>query len=248
MKYFLEIAYHGANYHGWQIQPNALTVQGVLEDCLSKLLGYPIETLASGRTDTGVHCEQQFVQFATETPLENPLHFLHRINAFLPDDILIRNIRPVRDKANARFDAIARSYRYQMLLEKSPFHRDTAWRLYKKPDINLLNEASASLLGKKDYEAFSKTGSDVKTHVCHIQQAYWEEKEMMLFFHITADRFLRGMVRILTGTLLEIGYGKMSLSELERLIAQKDRSRAKYQAPPHGLFLTRVVYPDEIWL
>ncbi|MCS6833950.1 MAG: tRNA pseudouridine(38-40) synthase TruA [Flammeovirgaceae bacterium] len=248
MKYFLEIAYHGGNYHGWQIQPNALTVQGVLEDCLSKLLGYPIETLASGRTDTGVHCEQQFVQFVVPQPLQNQQHFLHRLNAFLPEDILIRSIRPVKEEANARFDAIWRSYRYQILLEKSPFHRDTAWRLYKKPDIERLNEASTRLIGKRDYEAFSKTGSDVKTHVCHIQQAYWEERSGMLFFHITADRFLRGMVRILTGTLLEIGYHKMPISELERLIEEKDRSRAKHQAPPHGLFLARVVYPDHIWL
>ncbi|GAB4333874.1 MAG: tRNA pseudouridine(38-40) synthase TruA [Flammeovirgaceae bacterium] len=247
MKYFLEIAYHGANYHGWQLQPNAISVQAIVDDCLSKLLGHDITTLASGRTDTGVHCEQQFVQFDTPQTIEKQ-HFLHRINSFLPDDILIKNIRQVREDANARFDALSRKYRYQITLTKSPFMRDTFLRLYKTPDINLLNKASEILIGKRDYEAFSKVGTDVKTHVCEIKEAYWEQKDSMLFFHIKADRFLRGMVRIITGTLLEIAYKKMTIQEMIQLIENKDRSRAKFQVPPYGLFLVEVIYPDNIWL
>jgi tRNA pseudouridine38-40 synthase len=247
MKYFLEIAYHGANYHGWQFQANAISIQAVVDDCLSKLLGHSIVTLASGRTDTGVHCEQQFVQFETEQVIDKQ-HFLHRINSFLPEDIFIRNMRQVKDEASARFDAISRKYRYQITLTKSPFMRDTILRLYRTPDFNVLNEASQVLIGRRDYEAFSKIGTDVKTHICDIKEAYWEQKEDMLFFHIKANRFLRGMVRIITGTLLEVAYKKMSIQEMNQLIENKDRSRAKFQVPPYGLFLAEVEYPDDIWL
>lgn len=246
MRYFFEIAYNGKNYHGWQAQENATTVQGVIASLLETKLRCPVEIVGSGRTDTGVHALQQFFHVDTKAPL--PDTFVHDFNAYLPSDIAVRTVRQVKPTAHARFDAISRSYVYQFTLLKDPFLKDQAATLHAEIDVEAMQHASQELMGKKDFEAFSKVKTDVKTFECEITRAEWEVRDDLLRFHIRANRFLRGMVRAIVGTLLEVGKGKATPGHITRVLASHDRKSAGHAVEARGLFLSEVVYPDEIFL
>jgi len=247
MRYFLEIAFNGSAYFGWQRQPDAISVQEKIEDGLQKLVGREILITGAGRTDTGVHAKQLFAHFDVEAPLDID-HLKYRLNAFLPKDIAILDFFPVIPGAHARFDAIAREYEYHISFLKDPFHPSMAFYTRKRPNVMLMNEGAAALLNYEDFKCFSRTKTDVKTYHCKIQKAVWEETEAGLVFTIRADRFLRNMVRAIVGTLLDIGYGKINLEMFHQIIESKDRSKAGASAPAHGLFLTKVEYPESIKL
>jgi tRNA pseudouridine38-40 synthase len=246
-RYFLEMAYKGTRYHGWQIQINAVSVQETLEKALSLLLKQPIAVVGSGRTDTGVHATQQFVHFDLNEDLDHRL-FLKKLNAILPNDIAAYDLRKTHPEAHARFSAIWRSYVYRICLRKDPFEQEGAWIFFPQLQVSKMQEAADLLLTHEDYECFSKIKTDVKTFNCKIKTAYWEQKGNHLEFHITANRFLRGMVRAIVGTLVEVGTDKLNLSQFREILESKDRNRAKAAAPPQGLFLSEVTYPQEIFI
>lgn len=247
MRYFIEIAYNGKNYHGWQIQPDAISVQQAIEEGLGLLLREPTKVTGAGRTDTGVHARQLFAHFDTEQALStDELHF--RLNSYLPKDISVQGIRPVQPEAHARFDATERSYEYHIITAKDPFLESFAYRVHKAPDVNKMNEVAKRLLSHNDFQCFSRTKTDVKTYHCKVIKAQWTWEGSRLVFSITADRFLRNMVRAIVGTLLEVGYGKMTETEFQALLESKDRTQAGPSAPAHGLYLTRVCYPETIEL
>lgn len=247
MKYFIEIAYNGKNYCGWQNQPNVLSVQEVVEKTLSILLRKDTAVVAAGRTDAGVHAKQLFVHVDMES-IDEISEFVYRMNSFLPADISVNNVLPVKEDAHARFNATKRTYEYRIVTHKSPFHHDFAHRVHTVPDVSLMNEAAQILLQYNDFQCFSRSKTDVKTYHCAITFAQWEQKEDLLTFTIAADRFLRNMVRAIVGTLLDVGYGKTSLDEFHRIIQSKDRKNAGASAPAHGLYLTKVSYPEQIFL
>jgi len=246
-RYFLEIAYKGTKYHGWQIQINAHTVQKELENAISILLERPTGIMGSGRTDTGVHASQQFLHFDSEIELDKT-DFLKKLNGILPKDIAVYDIKRVKNDAHARFDALWRSYIYRITLRKDPFEQESAWLLYKNPDIQKMNEAAKLLLTHEDFQCFSKVKTDVNTFNCKIIEAYWEQNDSQLLFHITANRFLRGMVRAIVGTLIGVGTDAMSITDFKQVLESKDRSKAKAAAPAQGLYLCRVTYPEEIFI
>ena len=245
MRYFIDIAYNGTAYCGWQNQPNALAVQEVLEKALSTLLGVEIAVTGAGRTDAGVHAKQLFAHFDAEE-MEDIQNLLHRLNSFLPKDISVQDIFRVKDDAHARFDAEAREYEYHISLKKDPFVEGLAYLVNNEPDVSKMNEAAKSLLKYQDFQCLSRSKTDVKTYYCTITKAHWERKENLLIFTISANRFLRNMVRAIVGTLLEIGYGKLTLEDFHKIIESKNRSNAGASAPAHGLYLTKVVYPESI--
>lgn len=246
MRYFFEIAYKGTNYAGWQSQPNAIGVQAVVENALSKLLRKEISILGSGRTDTGVHCEQQFFHVDVAQALDE-VSFLGKINSFLPNDIAIRSIHLVNEEAHARFSATERAYEYRITTKKNPFLEEQALYYFKEVDIDLMNKAAAMLVGVHDFEAFSKVKTDVNNFNCNLIRAEWVKEGDKLIFHISANRFLRGMVRAIVGTLLEVGSGKLSLQDFKLILESKDRRQAGMNVAPHGLFLTSVIYPPSIF-
>ena len=243
MRYFIELQYLGTNYHGWQVQPNAISVQQVIESTLSTLLREKIKIVGAGRTDAGVHAKQMFAHFDTISNI-NKTAILHRLNAFLPKDISILSVFKVEKDAHARFDAISRSYEYHIYLGKNPFKIETSWQIYHpKLDIDLMNEAATILLDYTNFKCFSKTHTDVHTYNCTITEAKWILKDNNLIFHITANRFLRNMVRAIVGTLYNVGIGKISVDDMHTIIKSKDRNKAGFSVPAKGLFLTKVVYP-----
>jgi tRNA pseudouridine38-40 synthase len=245
MRYFIELAYRGTRYHGWQIQANALSVQETFNKSLRTLLKEEVITIGSGRTDTGVHALQQFVHFDTEKTLTPDPH-IYQLNALLPPDIVVKHICQVSAQAHARFDAVARKYEYRITTGKNPFLPDMCY-LYTKPlDIYRMNEAASLLLRYTDFECFSLVKTDVKHFNCQIHAAYWEVSGDLLVFHIQANRFLRGMVRAIVGTLMEIGLGKLTLAGLQNIIQSKDRKQAGRSVPPGGLFLTQVHYKNAL--
>lgn len=248
MRYFFEISYHGKNYNGWQSQNNGIAVQTVVEETLTKLFRTaPLEIICSGRTDAGVHCEQQFFHVDIETDFDSD-EMLFRTNSFLPRDIAIHSIRKVIPTASARYTAYERSYRYQITRTKNPLLGGLAWHYFKKADVPTMNQAASLLLGERDYESFSKVKTNVKHFLCDIKKAEWEQDHDRLEFHITANRFLRGMVRAVVGTLLDVGSGKISISEFQKIIESRDRTKAGANVPPYGLYLTKVKYPPEIFI
>ncbi|MDN5203323.1 tRNA pseudouridine(38-40) synthase TruA [Fulvivirgaceae bacterium BMA10] len=248
MRLFFEIAYKGTNYHGWQVQKNAVTVQGVMHEALQTIFRKEIETIGSGRTDTGVHASQQYLHADLDKEIDfQKLRF--KLNSLLPKDICIRSIRQVKSEASARFDAISRSYEYHIHQAKDPFLLETSYYFTKELNISLMNETSEILLGQHDFQCFSKVKTEVNNFICDIKRAEWvNEGNERLIFHISANRFLRGMVRAIVGTLLDIGTGKINLEDFEQIIASKDRKKAGRAAPAQGLFLTEIIYPDEIFL
>lgn len=248
MRYFIEISYNGKNYAGWQVQENAIGVQNIIENCLSKLLKNPIEIQGSGRTDKGVHCAKQFAHFdCPEIPFAKP-DFLHKINAFLPKDIAIRQIYEVNQTAHARFDAVSRTYIYVISNRKNPFLHELSYQFNKPLNFNEMRLAANLLKENDDFTSFSKLHSASETNLCKIKNLEITPKGDFIFFTITANRFLRGMVRLLVGSLLEIGLQKMSVAQLETLINAKDVRKAPAAVPAEGLFLVNVIYPNKIFI
>lgn len=245
MRYFIELSYNGKAYHGWQNQPNAISVQEVVEDALSKLKGEPVSIVGAGRTDAGVHAKQMFAHFDSESEVDCD-NLQYKLNAFLPKDVAIHTVFEVKPEAHTRFDALSRTYVYRLALEKNVFNFDAAYLMKKPLDIEAMNAASKILLGHKDFQCFSKTHTDVKTYYCNIMKADWNHVNDELHFTIKADRFLRNMVRAIVGTLINIGLGKITIEDLNTIIASKNRSEAGYSVPAHGLYLTRIEYPENI--
>lgn len=247
MRYFFEIGYHGKNYAGWQNQANATGIQSVIENALSSIFRVPIAITGSGRTDTGVHCEQQFFHCEIAKPFEIE-DLIVRLNSFLPKDIVVKSIRKVKPEANARFDAYERSYLYKITRRKNPFLEGLAWHFFKPLDVQTMNKAAALILGEHDFECFSKVNTDVNHFLCDIKKAEWREEGQMLEFTITANRFLRGMVRSIVGTLLDVGSGKTSLKQFQIIIHSRDRKKAGPNVPAQGLYLIKVKYPPGIFV
>jgi tRNA pseudouridine38-40 synthase len=245
LRYFIQLAYRGSRYHGWQIQSNALSVQAELNRALQTILRHPVETAGSGRTDTGVHAEEQFAHLDTDADLTNA-QLLFRLNTLLPPDIAVRNIFRVGDSAHARFDAVSRSYQYRITYRKNPFLEKLAYFHHRTPDVARMNEAASRLLSYTDFQSFSRVHTEVNHFHCTITEARWIAAEDGLVFRISANRFLRGMVRALVGTLLEVGEGRLGVKDFEEIIQARDRKKAGRAVPPEGLFMTRVLYPPEI--
>lgn len=241
MRYFIEFSYNGKNYFGYQIQPREISVQQELEKALSTLLRQEIKTTGAGRTDTGVHAKKMFAHFDTESAPDHNL--VYKLNSFLPDDIAVKRIFEVKDDFHARFDAAYRTYEYYISSEKNPFAQDSSWQMWRrKLDIDLMNEACKILFEYEDFTSFAKLHTDNKTNNCKIYKAFWEQNGAELKFTISADRFLRNMVRAVVGTMVEIGNGKIKPEELRKIIEKKDRNSAGTSAPAQGLFLVDVGY------
>lgn len=243
MRYFIKFAYNGTLYHGWQSQPNAVTVQETLEKALSLLFKKHIELVGAGRTDTGVHAKEMYAHFDFNEQLETNF-WIPKLNSYLPKDIVIYEIIPVTAEAHARFDATSRTYEYYIHSFKDAFLTDLSWYHYYPLDLERMNEAASTLLEYTDFECFSKTNTDVFTYNCKITEAFWQKKGNQLIFTITADRFLRNMVRAIVGTLINIGQGKIEVAQLQKIIESKNRSEAGFSAPAHGLYLTQIKYPN----
>lgn len=246
-RYFIEVAYNGARYHGWQVQPNAISVQAVLNDCLSKILRQEVRVMGAGRTDAGVHARQLFAHFDLVLLIEDFPIFLNRMNAFLPKDISVQSIRQVSSNAHARFDALSRTYEYWVVQEKNPFQEGNAYLLHKPLDVELMNAAAQKLFEFNDFSAFCKSDTQTKTNNSKIKEAVWERRGELLVFTVRADRFLRNMVRAIVGTLLEVGLGKITQAQFVQTIKSKDRSNAGASVPAHGLYLTKIEYPNTVW-
>jgi tRNA pseudouridine38-40 synthase len=247
LRFFFEITYNGTNYHGWQNQANAVGVQEVVEGALSKIFRTKIEIVGSGRTDTGVHCIQQFFHANIEKEFDEKI-WLVKINSLLPKDIAIRSIKPVKENAHARYDAFERSYQYKVTRVKDPLLVGYAYYFFKEVNVANLNRAAALLVGEQDFECFSKVKTDVNHFICNLKAARWNQKGDLLVFSITANRFLRGMVRAIVGTLLDVGTEKITLQEFETILKSKDRKKAGMNVPPEGLYLTSVKYPKNIFI
>lgn len=241
MRYFTEFSYDGKNYCGYQIQPRENSVQAELEKAISTILREEIKTTGAGRTDTGVHAKKMYAHFDTEQILTANL--VQRLNSFLPQDIAIKSVFPVREGLHARFDALYRTYEYYISLEKDPFTRDYSWQIRRPAlDMEKMNEACKILFEYEDFGSFAKTGADNKTNLCKIYKAEWEQSGSMLKFTISANRFLRNMVRAIVGTMTEIGSGKISPKDLHGIIREQNRNSAGSSAPAQGLFLVDVGY------
>ncbi|MBX2965153.1 MAG: tRNA pseudouridine(38-40) synthase TruA [Cyclobacteriaceae bacterium] len=246
-RYFFEITYNGTYYAGWQSQANATGVQAVVENALSKLLRKEIKITGSGRTDTGVHCAQQFFHTDIEKSFRQE-DLIHRLNSFLPKDIAIRSIRKVKPDVSARYHAVERSYQYHITLVKDPLLIGLALHYFKPVNIQTMNRAAALLCGEHDFECFSKVKTDVNHFLCNIKKASWKQDGNKLVFTITANRFLRGMVRAIVGTLLDVGTGKISVNDFQNIIKSKSRKKAGANVDPHGLYLVQVKYPKSIFM
>ena len=245
MRYFIYLSYDGARYHGWQIQPNGISVQEVLNKALSTLLRESIEVTGAGRTDAGVNASLMVAHFDTTKEVDEQL--VYRLNKFVPADIAIHQIIPVKDDAHARFSATSRTYIYYILTEKSPFE-PYAYRFPLPLDFDKMNEAAQTLFEYIDFTSFSKLHTDVKTNNCHITYARWEQVSPIKWqFTITADRFLRNMVRAIVGTLLDVGRGVLTIQQFREIIEKKDRCSAGTSVPGNALFLSGITYPEEIF-
>jgi tRNA pseudouridine38-40 synthase len=245
-RYFLEIKYDGTNYHGWQIQKNANSVQAEVNKAISTLLQEEIMVNGAGRTDTGVHAKQLFAHFDIDSTI-NKESLLYKLNNLLPKDISCSSIINVTDDAHARFSAIQRTYEYWITPIKSPFLTNKAFYFPYELNIGLMNQAANELLKYTDFSSFSKSNTDTHTNNCKIISANWEVKNDCLVFTISADRFLRNMVRAIVGTLLDIGQQRIRLDDLLTIINSKNRSEAGTSAPAHGLYLSKVKYPKEVF-
>ncbi len=248
-RYFIFISYNGASYHGWQVQAGAVTVQSVLEETLSTILGEKIAVTGAGRTDSGVHARYFCAHFdSIMNDLATSEKIVYRLNSFLPRDISVFSIRRVLPDANARFSAVSRTYKYYIARYKNPFVFDSSWLLRGKIDVSKMNEACRILLTHEDFTSFSRLHSGAKTNICHLYLAEWEETEEMLVFTVKADRFLRNMVRAIVGTMTDVGFGKLSPHGFEQILIGRDRCLAGMSAPAKGLFLTGIEYPSAIFI
>ncbi|MEX2592147.1 MAG: tRNA pseudouridine(38-40) synthase TruA [Anditalea sp.] len=246
-RYFLELAYKGSMYHGWQIQANAHSVQKEVNTALSVILRKSIDTMGSGRTDTGVHARQQYLHFDFPKKLDKQ-DLVKRLNSILPNDISVYDLREVKPDAHARFNAQWRSYEYHISLRKNPFEVELSWLFFSRLDIKKMNEAAGLLLDHRDFKCFSKVKTAVNNFECEIKKAHWEQKDQHLIFHITANRFLRGMVRAMVGTLVEVGVGKLDLQDFQTILESKNRKKAGSSVPPYGLYLCQIAYPESIFI
>mgnify|MGYP000256469437 FL=1 len=241
MRYFIELSYNGKNYHGWQIQPDAISIQEKINNALSTVYQKDIQIVGAGRTDTGVHASQMFAHFDIDKLIDDNLVF--KLNSILPNDVFIKAIFLVDDEKHARFDALSRSYEYKIWLGRNPFLLDFSWQIHsQKPNVTLMNEAAKLLLDYEDFESFSKVKTNVHTFNCNVTEAFWVQKDNQLTFHISANRFLRNMVRAIVGTLLDVGLDKISISDFKNIIESKNRSNAGLSVPAKGLFLTQIKY------
>ena len=243
-RYFLQLAYDGTNYHGWQVQENAHTVQAELENKVSILLGEKIQITGCGRTDAGVHAREFFAHFDSDNFRFDTNDFVYKLNRFLPKDIAVFDVFKVRDEMHARFSAISRTYKYFINRKKSPFDRNYSYFFNGNIDVNAMMQASEYIREYSDFTSFSKLHTQTSTNICQVEKAYWEDYEDgRLVFTITANRFLRNMVRAIVGTLLEVGKHKIVPGEVKNIIEAKDRARAGFSAPANGLFLEKITYP-----
>lgn len=247
MRYFITFSYNGSSFHGSQSQPNGNTVQSEMETAFATILRQPVPLTFAGRTDAGVHAEKMVAHFDWAHQL--PANFAGRLNNILPPTIAVRDICPVTDHAHARFDATARTYRYSITTRKDPFLYITHTRVAPGLDFEAMNNAARLLLGRQDFSSFCRVHTDVKTTICDVREAYWKlESDTEASFIITADRFLRNMVRAVVGTLFEVGRGKMTEAQLSDIIAAHDRCRAGHSAPAEGLSLVEIIYPKNTYL
>lgn len=244
-RYFMLLSYKGTNYHGWQIQPNAVSVQQVLENALSTVLREEIAVTGAGRTDAGVHASFFVLHFDATEVISSFENLVYKLNSLLPFDIAVQRIWPVADDLHARFSAISRTYKYYISTKKNPFKAETSFKYLLPLDIDKMNDAAQMLSDYEDFTSFSRLHTDVKTNTCKILWAEWEALNTQLVFTIKADRFLRNMVRAIVGTLLEVGKGKLTLNDFRKIIEAKDRAAAGASAPAKGLFLVNVEYPGE---
>jgi tRNA pseudouridine38-40 synthase len=247
LRYFIELSYNGKAYHGWQNQPNAISVQEVVEKALSTILKTKISIMGAGRTDAGVHASQMFAHFDFEGNFEVK-DLVYKLNSFLPQDIAIQDIFEVKPEIHSRFYAESRTYLYKISTSKNVFDYDFTYQVQLPLDVDAMNEACKILFQYKDFQCFSKSNTDVKTYNCDIKEAFWTLESNQLIFTITADRFLRNMVRAVVGTMVNIGLGKLKPDDLHKIIASKNRSEAGFSVPAHGLYLVKIIYPDSIKL
>lgn len=242
-RFFIQIRYKGTNYHGWQIQPNANSVQAEINKALSTIFQEEINVTGAGRTDTGVHARKFFAHFDT-LQLFDPEEKCFKLNCILPTDISCSKIEKVDNDCHARFSATERTYEYWITPKKNPFLIDGAYFFNQSLDVEEMNVAANILIQKTDFSCFSKSNTDTLTNDCDVRYAKWELKNDILVFTISSDRFLRNMVRAIVGTLMEVGLGKILSSEIENIIASKDRGKAGTSVPAHGLYLTDIKYPN----
>lgn len=242
-RYFIEVAYKGNKYAGFQIQKNAITIQHEVEKALYTIFRKRFVLTGSSRTDAGVHALQNFFHFDSEDKINNSA--LYNLNAILPGSIVIKNLLDVHHEAHCRFDALSRQYKYYIYQQKDPFLEETAYYYPYTVDLGLLVKAANIIKGYSHFESFSKRRTQVKTYDCHIQESDWIQEKNCLVYNVKANRFLRGMVRGLVATMLQVGRGKISINELEYILSAKDSSKADFAVPAHGLFLIKVNYPDD---
>jgi len=247
-RHFITLSYNGKNYVGWQVQPNGLSVQQVLQDALSIILRENVMIVGAGRTDAGVHARRMTAHFDWHGAPFAAVDLVNKLNNFLPKDIAIISIQQVKSDAHARFSAVSRTYTYHITTIKDPFLLEQTYRLHFVPDMESMNALCKVLLEYDDFTSFSKLHTDVKTNICRITDARWVSMGNHYIFTITADRFLRNMVRAITGTLLEAGRGRLDEQGLRRIVEAKNRQLAGDSVPAHALFLEDVRYPDDIWL
>lgn len=242
MRYFITFSYDGTAYHGWQIQPHSVTVQEELQKALSTLMRKPMEVVGAGRTDTGVHAHKMIAHFDHDEEVDCS-QLVYKLNKLLPRDIAVQHVEPVANDMHARFSAKSRTYHYYVHLDKNPFLRSYSWQVYGNPDFELMNRAARVLMEYKDFTSFSKVNTDTKTNDCTITEARWDRVgEDQWRFTVTANRFLRNMVRAIVGTLMEVGRGRMTIEQLRSVIEAKDRCRAGDSVPGNALFLVEVLY------
>ncbi|MBO5960826.1 MAG: tRNA pseudouridine(38-40) synthase TruA [Paludibacteraceae bacterium] len=247
-RYFIFLSYKGGAFHGWQRQPNGVSVQQVLEEALSVVLRQDIAVVGAGRTDAGVHAKCMVAHFDVENLRWQEDQLVKKLNSLLPHDVAVRQIRPVKPDAHARFSALARRYEYWTVEHKDPFMKEFAVRVPAVLDYDKMNQAAACLFSYIDFTSFSKLHTDVKTNNCQIYAAEWQQRGEYRCFVIEADRFLRNMVRAIVGTLWMVGKGSISVEQFCQIIEQKDRCAAGTSAPAEGLYLVDVRYPDDIWM
>lgn len=242
-RYFVHLAYKGTQYHGWQFQPNAITIQETLNKAFQTILREEINLVGAGRTDTGVHASNYYAHFDLhKSEISDTDKLVFKLNSILPNDIVIHKINVVDKDFHARFDATERIYKYYISQNKNIFQNDYCWQLYSKLDVEKMNAATKLLFKHNDFTSFSKLHTDVKTNNCTIKTAGWSIEKEFLVFTISADRFLRNMVRSIVGTLIEVGLNKMSIEQFNKVIQKKDRNAAGASVPAKGLFLTGITY------
>ena len=241
MRFFIKFSYNGTNYHGWQLQPNAVSVQEVLNKALSTILNSEIDCMGAGRTDAGVHAKEMFAHFDCNIDFDKET-VVHKLNSYLPKDIVIHQIINVLYNAHARFDAKKRTYEYQINTFKNAFLTNNSWYFHQKLDLELMNQACEILINHTDFQSFSKVHTDVNSFDCKIYNTFWKSENDTIVFTISADRFLRNMVRAIVGTMVNVGLKKISLEDFNQIIISKNRNNAGFSVPAHGLYLTKIEY------